>query len=96
MQDKLSSGMKKRVRRPVTQAIAYQAFFTSPDGKAILWDLMKNHNVIGSTFSKDTHEMALKEGERNVVLRILQILKIDVEELARRIDEGLKEDSSNN
>lgn len=94
MQD--SNGKKKRARRPVDRAIAYQAVFSTADGHKVLWDLMSNHHVIGSTYSKDTHEMVLKEGERNVVLRILQILKINVETLAKKIEEGLKEESEYN
>ena len=92
----LKREQKKRVRKPVDRAISYQALFATDDGQKVLWDLMSNHHMIGSTFSKDTHEMALKEGERNVILRILQILKLDVEKLATRIEEGLKEESEYN
>lgn len=87
---------KKRARKPLDRALSYQAIFSTADGQKVLWDLMSNHHVIGSTFSKDTHEMALKEGERNVVLRILQILKIDVQALAKRIEDGLKDESEYN
>ena len=87
---------KKRSRKPVDRALSYQALFSSDDGQKVLWDLMHNHHMIGSTFSKDPYEMALKEGERNVVLRILQILKIDVATLAKRIEEGLKQESEYN
>lgn len=87
---------KKRARKPVDRALNYQAIFSTPEGQKVLWDLMSTHHIIGSTFSKDTHEMALKEGERNVVLRILQILKIDVTTLAKRIEEGLKNESEYN
>lgn len=87
---------KKRARKPVDRALSYQAIFNTPEGQKVLWDMMSNHHMIGSTFSKDTHEMALKEGERNVVLRILQILKIDVTSLAKRIEEGLKDESEYN
>lgn len=87
---------KKRARKPIERALSYQAIFNTPDGQKVLWDMMSNHHMIGSTFSKDTHEMALKEGERNVVLRILQILKIDIDTLAKRIEEGLKSESEYN
>jgi hypothetical protein len=87
---------KKAARKPITRALNYQAVFKTSDGQKVLWDLMKNHHMISPTFSKDTHEMALKEGERNVVLRIMQILKINVDSLAKKIEEGLKEESENN
>lgn len=87
---------KKRARKPVDRALSYQNIFNTDEGRKVLWDMMSTHHMIGSVFSKDTHEMALKEGERNVVLRILQILKVDVNALAKRIEEGLKEESEYN
>lgn len=87
---------KKRARKPVDRAISYQAIFNTPEGQNVLWDMMHTHHMIGSVFSKDPLEMALKEGERNVVLRILQILKIDIATLAKRIEEGLKHESDYN
>lgn len=92
----MDKNLKKRARKPVDRALYYQTIFSTPEGQKVLWDLMSNHHIIGSTFSSDTHEMALKEGERNVVLRILQILKIDVISLAKKIEEGLKEESEYN
>lgn len=92
----MHNNIKKAARKPITRALSYQAIFNSHDGQKVLWDMMKTHHMIGSTFSKDTHEMALKEGERNVVLRILQIMKVDVDSLAKKIEEGLKEESENN
>jgi hypothetical protein len=92
----MQNNQKKRARKPVDRALYYQTVFNTPEGQKVLWDMMSNHHMIGSTFSKDTHEMALKEGERNVVLRIMQILKIDVASLAKRIEEGLKDESEYN
>jgi hypothetical protein len=87
---------KKRLRKPVDRAISYQSTFATPEGQKVLFDLMKEHHMIGSSFSKDAFEMAFKEGERNVVLRILNILKINVDDLAKRIEEGLKQEESYN
>lgn len=84
----------KRPRKVVDQAISYQAVFSSAEGEKVLFDLMRTHHIIGTTFSKDPHEMALKEGERNVVLRILSIMKIDVDELAKKIESGLKHEET--
>lgn len=85
---------KRRNRKPVDQAISYQATFSSAEGEKVLFDLMRTHHIVGTTFSKDPYEMALKEGERNVVLRIISILKIDVDKLAKKIDDGLKHEES--
>jgi hypothetical protein len=94
--DKDKLQVRKRSRKPVDRAISYQAIFSSKDGEKVLYDLMKEHHMIGSTFTKDPHEMSFREGERNVVLRIMHILKIDVDALAKRIEEGLKQEESYN
>lgn len=65
----------------------YQELFKLPIGKNVLKDLVKTHYVLSSTFDGDSHLMALREGERNVVLRILSILKVDVLELYKKIEE---------
>jgi hypothetical protein len=91
--DKQQAKNKKIARRPVNRAISYQATFSTTDGEKVLFDLMKEHYVTGSTFSKCPQEMALREGERNVVLRILTIMKINVDDLAKKIEEGLNRQS---
>jgi hypothetical protein len=65
----------KLARKLISQ---YQAVFTSPEGKAVLKDLISVNFVLDSTFAGgDTNLAHLREGQRNVVLRILTILKID-------------------
>ncbi len=76
-------------KKKLDQVASYQALFNSPDGKKVLYDLMQVHHVIGSTFSKDTNEMMLKEGERNAILRILNILKIDPQKFLEEIEAGI-------
>jgi hypothetical protein len=83
---------KQLRRKPVNRAVSYQATFTSVEGEKVLLDLMKNHHMMGSTFCKDPYDSAFREGERAVVLRILSILKINVEELAKKIDTALKDE----
>jgi hypothetical protein len=89
------NSQRKKARRVIDQTIHYQSFFATADGEKVLFDLMRTHHVIGSTFSKgDPYETAFKEGERNVVLRILSILKTDVDALKKRIEEGLKNEGT--
>jgi hypothetical protein len=65
----------------------YQKVFSGPDGKKVLEDLMRTHHYLGSTFGgKVENEIYFKEGERNVVLRILALLKLDVKQIQERID----------
>lgn len=53
----------------------YSLFKQSPNGQAILEDMMKAHHFFDSTFVADDPYMTMvREGERNAVLRILTIL----------------------
>lgn len=76
---------KKLARRSVSKVKAYQEVFAGPQGQIVLEDLMRTHFILGPTFSKDVHEMVLREGERNVILRILSLLKMDAKLLQERI-----------
>ena len=69
---------------------AYQAVFSSPDGKKVLYDLIRNHHIIGTTYSKDPQEMALKEGERNVILRIMHFINTDPDKFMKDVEQSLQ------
>lgn len=68
----------------------YQKVFSGPDGRAVLYDLMEYHGIL-SAHPKQATEMALKEGERLVVLRILALLKTNPNELMERIEEHVQD-----
>ena len=74
--------------RQIAKVKDYQALFGSEMGLRVLWDLMENHNMLRPSFSRDSLEMAFNEGQRNVVLRILKMLKMNVEDLQNRIKEA--------
>jgi hypothetical protein len=80
-------------KKKLDQVASYQAVFNSEEGKKVLYDMMKVHHIFGSTFSKDPYELALKEGERNTVLRILSILQIDPQKLLDDINKGIEQDN---
>lgn len=66
---------------------AYRRVFNSPDGKLILQDLMEQHSITGTTFDPNPQVSALKEGERNVVLRVMSILDMSSEKVLEKIKE---------
>lgn len=49
-------------------------FVHSGSGKLVMEDLVKAHHYNTSTFSSDPYLTAFREGERNVILRILTII----------------------
>lgn len=83
---------KEMAKKSLVKVSAYKRVFSGLDGEIVLKDLMAAHSVMNSTFvSKDVNEMLLKEGERNVVLRILKLLNIDEAQLKERIESYEKE-----
>ena len=66
----------------------YRAVFGSAEGRAVLYDLMKVNFVMSPTIvSNKTDLVLVHEGQRNAILRILTILKIDPEKLLGTIEE---------
>lgn len=58
----------------------YQIFRT-PEGQAVLHDLLEYCHFLDDTFLPDAHERSAREGRRQVFLRIIQALNLSVEEL---------------
>lgn len=81
---------KQRVRgeRQVDVIESYQHIFRGPHGEQVLYDLMQTHWILRSTMigAKDQFEQTFREGERNAILRILTILKVDPKQLRERIE----------
>ncbi len=62
---------------------AYRDIFNldSPQAKEVLKDMCAAHHVFDAGFDSDPIELARMAGERNVVLRILTILKATPEDI---------------
>ena len=58
------------------QKIDYLVTFSSKEGERVLADLTSAY-YHRSSFSKDPYETAFKEGQRAVIVRILNLLKED-------------------
>jgi hypothetical protein len=70
MKDKTSDEELKR------QKIDYFITFSSKEGERVLADLTSAY-YHRSSFSKDPYETAFKEGQRAVIVRIINLLKED-------------------
>jgi hypothetical protein len=70
-----------------SRVLDYQRTFSTESGKRVLHDLMVECHVLGSSFSKDPSLMAFKEGEKNVMLRIMKLLNININEIEEHIKE---------
>lgn len=79
-------------KKPSEVLLAYRACFNTKAGRDVLLDLMKTHHMLDSTYKpNDQVETIRREGERNVVLRILHFLNFSPTDL----DEIMKEEMSN-
>ena len=81
----------KVARRGYRKVLDYQAVFNTPQGRAVLHDLMAAHNVLQSTFTGDANSTLVNEGERRVILRILTLMKANPQNLLERIEEHEKQ-----
>lgn len=54
---------------------AYNRLFNTTDGKLVLEDLKRAHWINRPTFDVNTNLMSVREGERNVVLRIMALVE---------------------
>jgi hypothetical protein len=66
---------------------AYKRFFESDDGRLILNDLKRSCHFYTTTMDGNPQELAYKEGERSVVLRILRTISTDPAELEKILNE---------
>jgi len=78
---------KNAGQKQVTRIIDYKTTFNTGAGKRVLNDLFKTCGMLTTSFDENLHTMAFKEGQRNVVLHILNKLKMDPIALKKFIDE---------
>ena len=77
-EDKIFNKAKQR-------SIAYRDTFKSDLGLHVLYDIMLHSFMMRSTFSKDPYETAFNEGQRNMCLKILHEVGIDIKELENKL-----------
>lgn len=77
-------------KRSKKKMLDYKAVFASDEGRAVLYDMMNAHHFLkpALTSKNDPIEAAFNEGQRNVILRILTYVNMDVEQIDTLIKEG--------
>jgi len=80
--------LKKRSQRAIARVKDYKQIFSTRAGKRVLADLIEVHYVLKPLFHPtNQHLSSLREGERNTVLRILSLLKMDPIKMREYIEE---------
>ena len=66
----------------------YKKTFGSPEGRRVLFHLMKVHGVmLTSHVEGDPYSTAFNEGGRNVVIQILRKMRMDLKEMEKLIEQ---------
>ena len=81
---------EKRAKKYNAKLQDFKRFFTTESGKRVLYDLVSNHFMMQPTMGAkpDPLEMAYNEGQRQVVLRIMTILKAKPVDITALIEEA--------
>ena len=88
----------KQAKKHLATIADYKKTFSSDHGKRVLWDLMRNAHFINPLVGKNEqgqicpYETYIHEGERNIVLYILDKLKFNERVLLDMIDEHHKKE----
>lgn len=86
---------ESKAKRRIATLANYKQVFGTEIGKRVLWDMMQEHFILGHTFHDNPHEMSFREGQRNVVLRILNLIKLDTKLLLERLEEEDRREKQN-
>lgn len=79
---------KKQAIKRFNRMVAYKKVFSTVDGKEVLRDLMRTHFMLSTTFVEGKPDLTShNDGERDVVIRILKIMQIDLSGMQKYIEE---------
>lgn len=81
----------KKQRHDAQVRATYRRLFNTEDGQVVLADLMKRFHIFRGVYDEDIHGMVLMEGERNVVLHIIDTLAITPEAYVEKYTELQRE-----
>lgn len=87
MQDKKAKTQIEKARKQLTVRRAYQNIFGSPEGKMVLHDLMREHDLLSVPRSLDHAQLSYEAGAQSVLKRIFVYLNTDIATLEERIKE---------
>tara|TARA_Y100001947_G_C10209465_1_gene248499 strand:- start:62 stop:331 length:270 start_codon:yes stop_codon:yes gene_type:complete len=69
------------------EAELFRTIFSSEEGKELLAILAKNFHVYKTVQTPDPYVSAYQEGQRSVVIKIMEILHTDLDAVKRRMDQ---------
>lgn len=89
---------KKLIRqKSLATLVDYKRTFSTPHGKKVLWDIMKNSGMLGTSFViNDPYSTCYNEGTRAAALEILKKLNTNIKKLEIMIERGHEADDNDN
>jgi len=72
----------------------YKRVFSSEDGSAILSDLMSTFHFYTTTAGHDSNETHYNEGQRSVIISLLDMVQVDTDKYSKHI-QTIKKDKRN-
>jgi len=78
-------------KKQVATFESYKKVFLNLDGEVVLHERRKRAGVLDPIFTTDINQMLVREGARQLVLKILKDLRINVEHLRERMDEYVRD-----
>jgi hypothetical protein len=80
--------MSKAVPKQVKLLSQYHNVFNSPDGREVLYDMMRAHGFLSTNYKSGVSgdkDLLVLEGERNVIVRLLAKLNTKPADIMERI-----------
>lgn len=90
MEKKVGEATKRMAKKVASRVQDYKQAFATKAGKAVLLDLMQEHYMLKPTYqgTEDAIGIAFRDGQRNVILRILATMEYDASELYVLLRQG--------
>lgn len=81
--------MREKLEKSKKLISQYKRVFSTPEGKAVLYDLMKGNFLVSSTPFVPGSDSAtfINIGKQQLVMSILHLLKIDPETYLKHVEE---------
>ena len=84
---------KLRIRKSVDMSVHYKEVFNGHgSAKIVLDDIFSKARVLSNIYDENPREHAYNEGRRSLALEIIHMLKLDIDEVEKRIQDHIKHD----
>lgn len=87
MEDEIQKAFAERAKKSMTLVQNYKDTFTDDVGEKVLMDILKDSGMLSICFDSDPLVMAYNEGRRDIALRLMTILEIDMKQYKQLLEE---------